>query len=453
MTQTDESTNVDLKVAETDELTKREEKKLEEEEEEEKKKPPASEALVTAVDDAEDYDRETVDACASRRTSQSSRFKLLVSDNNKRLNRAIRPIKAYLYGVCFALSMCMASVFIKMAPTLDGANHSAVRYTIQSIVMVFFIRRSNFEFLGPRNQRKLLVLRGVVGSAAVILSYFSIKYLDVSDVETLTNSSVIITALFSRIFLNEKLRLVHVISLSLTITGVVFIVRPSFLFGIEQDLESFFHVQLTTMHNNGTSLAKSMNMINNSQVGNYKVEIKDHSNRDLFESIFGVSFALLSAVCMSIAQVSIRKLCLGKVHFSITSLYPAMVGLPASVLISALLIKTKSSHENLANEMDVLWLQIVYSVCAGIFGTIGIIFLNRALKHEDATKIGILKTSGVLLSFILQYFFLDITVDFLGILGAICVISATISIMLVKLFEIQISKCHNPIVRFFMFQF
>jgi drug/metabolite transporter (DMT)-like permease len=385
---------------------------------------------------------------SSRRQSYSNRFKLLVSDNNKKLLTAIQPLKAYLFGLSFAFFMCMASILIKMAPSLDGANHSAVRYVIQMLVMFVIIKKSNLDFLGARSQRKLLLLRGVVGSSAVILSYFSIKYLDVSDVETLTNSCVVITAIFSRIFLKEKLRIVHLISLVLTITGVFFIVRPSFLFGLEQDLESFFHVNLTALQHNLT-LGKNLS----ERKAFLAAQIKDHSNRDLFESIFGVSLAILSAVCMSIAQVSIRKLCLVKVHFSITSLYPALVGLPASIAISILLIKTESSHKNLLSEMDTLAIQIVYSVCAGVCGTIGIICLNNALKYEDATKIGILKTSGVLFSFFLQYIFLDITVDFLGVFGAACVISATISIMVTKLFEERISKADNCCVQFLMIKF
>ena len=37
-------------------------------------------------------------------------------------------MRAYIYGICFALSVCMANILIKMAPSLDGSNHSAIRY-------------------------------------------------------------------------------------------------------------------------------------------------------------------------------------------------------------------------------------------------------------------------------------------------------------------------------------
>lgn len=217
------------------------------------------------------------------------------------------------------------------------------------IVMLVFIKLNNLELFGPREQRKLLLLRGVVGSASVIATYFSIKYLDISDVETLTNSCVIITAIISRVFLNEKLTVCHVVALVLTICGVLFIVRPSFLFGIEHDLESFFHVNLTSpLHHTNNNQSSPRIVASHVAAGNLSehssefMVIKDHSNRDLVESVIGVSLALFSAVCMSIAQVAIRKLCLVHIHFSVTSLYPALIGLPASLLISGYLIKQEA---------------------------------------------------------------------------------------------------------------
>lgn len=40
----------------------------------------------------------------------------------------VMKMRAYIYGICFALSVCMANILIKMAPSLDGSNHSAIRY-------------------------------------------------------------------------------------------------------------------------------------------------------------------------------------------------------------------------------------------------------------------------------------------------------------------------------------
>ena len=296
--------------------------------------------------------------------------------------RTVKTIRGYLYGILFALSMCMANILIKMSPNLDGSNHSAIRYVIQLFVMFFFIKKNNLDYLGPKKSRGLLLFRGVIGCSAVIISFFSIRYLDVSDVETLTNSCVLITAVIARLVLHEKLTVCHVVALFLNVCGVIFIIRPNFLFGIEENVIHALHLNINASHpsSNNSFLHKNMStrLINGKQL-----QIMDHSNRETIETIIGVVLVLVSATCMSCAQVAIRKLCLGKIHFSITSIYPAYVGLPSSLIVTVILILTQSSHADFLNqEAEVISMQILYSIFAGMFGTLGIIFLNKALHCE-----------------------------------------------------------------------
>ena len=52
-----------------------------------------------------------------------------------------------------------------------------------------------------------------------------------SDAAALGNTSIIFTAVLARIFLKEQLGVIHFVAITLTITGVIFISKPSFLFG------------------------------------------------------------------------------------------------------------------------------------------------------------------------------------------------------------------------------
>lgn len=76
------------------------------------------------------------------------------------------------------------------------------------------------------------------------------------------------------------------------------------------------------------------------------------------------------------------------------------------------------------------------------------------------------KMIGVLFSFILQYLFLDIEVDVLGVLGAIFVVSGVLFVMMMKLYEKSInqsiknddkqtaeSKKQNILMRILFFKF
>ena len=60
---------------------------------------------------------------------------------------------------------------------------------------------------------------------------------------------------------------------------------------------------------------------------------------------------------------------------------------------------------------------------------------------------------GVFFSFVLQYVLLDIEVDFLGILGAICIVAATISIMIIKLTHESLSNSKNCFLKILSIKF
>jgi uncharacterized membrane protein len=201
----------------------------------------------------------------------------IVTKNPDDLVFRLKSIRGYIFGLMFAVCSCLANVLIKMSPSLNGSNHAVMRYLVQLAMMVYFIQKNNLNILGPKAQRKLLIIRGLAGCSAVMISFFSIKYLDLSDVETLTNSCVLITALLSRIFLKEKLTVCHLAALALTIFGVLFIVRPNFLFGFETDLENFFHLNLTH------ALAKNQTLNET-----LKAKIISHMNREFIESVIGL---------------------------------------------------------------------------------------------------------------------------------------------------------------------
>ncbi|RNA24471.1 melanoma inhibitory activity 3 [Brachionus plicatilis] len=341
----------------------------------------------------------------------------------------LRPILGYLLGLLYAFCVCMMNIFVKMGSSLDASNHSTFAYTIQLIVMLVIVKAHHQPTLGPKSQRKLLLVRGAAGSATIILGFFSVRYLDIGDIETLSNSAVIMTAVLSRFFLNEKLTMSHILALILTITGVLFIVRPSFLFNLEEEMETLLHVNLTETNHSHS-------------------EIIDHSKRSFMETLIGVCIVLSSALCFSITQVSVRKLCLINAHFSVATLYPALIGLPASIIISAVLLATDNSNIDLEQNKDVLLLHLSYAVVGGFFGTACNIIIQYALRYEDATKIAMVKTFGVLFSFILQYLFLDITVDFLGIIGAVIIVSAILFVLGLKILDPKLSKSKNCLFHF-----
>jgi len=342
------------------------------------------------------------------------------------------PIKGYLYAFVFVSCVCISHIFIKMSPTLNSFNHMLIRYSIQLIIMSYFLISSGSSFLGPKNQRLILSIRGFTGMLTLICSYFSIRYLNVSDVESISQCNSLMTAILGRILLKEKLTVCHLLSIFLTLTGVMLILRPAFLFGIEAELESIFHVNLTHSNNPGNQTAYLL--------------VDSLADKGFLATTTGVILSLMSAFFSSVSHIAIKKLCLVKTHFAIISIYPVFFGLPFSLLMSVVFRVYWDFRVHIVS------MHVVYSILSGLIATLGLIFLNKALKHEDTAKISILRTSGVLLTFIFQYLILGLGTDFLGILGASLIVFGTFSGLFTKLYHNRI-KTSNKFCYFFAIKF
>jgi drug/metabolite transporter (DMT)-like permease len=191
--------------------------------------------------------------------------------NNNKIK--FNSLKGYIFGILFALISCVANFFIKISPLLNGCNHAVIRYVFQLLLMIYFIKKNKLSLFDSnhyndnnnnnsnKNKLLLLILRGFAGCLAVILGFFSLSYLDLSDLEVLINSSVIFTAVLARFFLKEKFTIFHIFSLVLTLVGVFFIIRPNFIFGMSNN-----HVNFTKFSNQ---------------------TIISHLDRNLYESLIG----------------------------------------------------------------------------------------------------------------------------------------------------------------------
>ena len=138
--------------------------------------------------------------------------------------------KGSIYAILSAFGYCASNVVMKKALYLSATDHALLRYLLTLLVFGLVSKYNNLELMGPRNQFKLLVIRGVIGTVSLLTFYFAIVLLNPSDTTTLIHSAIIITAVLSRLFLGEKLTIAHLLATILTANGVLFISKPTFLF-------------------------------------------------------------------------------------------------------------------------------------------------------------------------------------------------------------------------------
>jgi len=92
-------------------------------------------------------------------------------------------------------------------------------------------RLINHPFGNSNEAKKLVWMRGIIGGAGFLLDYYSMSVLPLGDAMTLMSLYPFITIIFARIFLQEEIRTLHIITTVASVSGAVFISQPTFLFG------------------------------------------------------------------------------------------------------------------------------------------------------------------------------------------------------------------------------
>jgi drug/metabolite transporter (DMT)-like permease len=278
--------------------------------------------------------------------------------------------------------------------------------------MLMIALKNNLNVFGNKKDRKLLLIRGMTGTMGLMCAYVALSLLTPSDFSAIVQSNVVITAIFARIFLKEKLTLAHFVSVLLTCTGVLLISQPSFIFK-----ESF---------------ASS----NESNVTN-STSFQPIKPRYIGLNTLGLIVALCDAFLWSGSQIIVKKLCNKKVHFSINAVYTSYIGLPLSLILSCILVYT--GHSNLIYIIRNDWLNfkwnLFYCLCVSTLGVGNMIIINFAMELEEASKIAIIKTTDLFFIFALQYFFLNIQSDYLNVIGAFLILLSVLLLFIYRLLD------------------
>ena len=347
----------------------------------------------------------------------------------------ILSLKGYFYSFIAATFFSITNILVIKADLFIATDHLVVLYFNTLIIMLVICCINKENPFGQKDARILLSCRGIVTSFGYFALYFGILFIPPSDCSAINHTSIIVTALLSRIFMKEKLGIPHIIALVLTIVGVVLISKPSLIFQNNSSL----NLDMTT---NQTLSCKYLNDSCKNIVPVVNV------NND-FTFKLGIVLIVISALFCGALQIFIKKLCHHNVHWSVNSIYMAFYGLPLSILASVLLFYFGYSHQNLKEELKVLHIQLFFSGLSALFAISGIVFIIKALTYEDATKISIAKTIDVIISFGLQLIILNITVDFLSVLGSFAIVLSTVIVLGFKLIETKIDDDSNKRTNFF----
>lgn len=92
------------------------------------------------------------------------------------------------------------------------------------------------------NNRRLLVVRGVLGSISLLCFFSSIVHLPLGEATLIQNMNPVFATILAAILLEEGLRAPEILCLLASLLGVVFIAHPSALFGVVDAATNPVHI-------------------------------------------------------------------------------------------------------------------------------------------------------------------------------------------------------------------
>ncbi len=137
----------------------------------------------------------------------------------------------YLLGaaLCFALM----NLFVRTAGELPVMQKVFFRNVISTAVAFVFILKSKEKFrIQSKSSLLFLFLRSAVGFLGVILNFYAIDRLNISDASILNKLSPFFAILFSVFMIKEKPTLPEILFVLVAFTGAVFVINPTFSWDI-----------------------------------------------------------------------------------------------------------------------------------------------------------------------------------------------------------------------------
>ncbi len=270
------------------------------------------------------------------------------------------------YMLAAAFFFSLMSLMVKVAGRrLPVAEIVFARSAVMLVISWYLVRRARLSMSG--NRKSLLILRGLVGFAALFCFFYAVTKLPLADITVIHFTNPVFTAIFAAMFLGESMGRREIAGLVLCLAGVALVAQPSFLFG---------------------SGARNLDL-------------------------FAVTVALCAAVLSSVAYTTVRKL-RETDHHLVVVFYFTLVSAPASV---PLLI----GHWTWPTPFE--WLVLLG---IGVVTQMAQIFLTKGLHRERAGRA--MSISYVQVVFAATWgavFFADIP-NMISVVGAALIFTGTL---------------------------
>ncbi|XP_073816767.1 solute carrier family 35 member G1 [Musca autumnalis] len=289
-------------------------------------------------------------------------------------------ILATLSSLFFSLCSVIVKGLVDINP-MELASFRFIGVLLPAIPILVYSKQPVF----PEGKRVILLLRCFMGTTGLMLSFYAFRHMPLADASVIIFSTPVFVAIFARVFLKEQCSLFNIVTIVLTLVGVVLITRPPFVFG--------------------------------ESTASLEAERYEGKHYDIWGPVAAISSTLFGA------NVYILLRALKGLHFSVI-----MTNFGAFALIYTTLVCGSIGAICWPACGRDRWLVVVL----GIFSFLGQILLTVSLQLEQAGPVAIARCADIVFAFIWQMMFFGEAPTGYSLLGAFLVVSSVILTALKK---------------------
>ena len=104
-----------------------------------------------------------------------------------------------------SLAFALMQICVKYLPHIPAYELILFRSIVSIILSVAILQKLGIPLLG--NNKKVLMMRGIFGTTALLLFFYTLQNIPLASAVTLQYLSPIFTAIFAAIFLKEKMKM------------------------------------------------------------------------------------------------------------------------------------------------------------------------------------------------------------------------------------------------------
>ncbi len=137
-------------------------------------------------------------------------------------------LKGIIFIILSAFGFAVMSAFIKLSGDLPNIQKVFFRNLISAMIALFLVIKHKGSLTGKKENRVVLVARSIFGTIGIILNYYAIDNLVLSDANMLNKISPFLVVIFCALILKEEINLKQILAIVVAFIGALFIIKPTF---------------------------------------------------------------------------------------------------------------------------------------------------------------------------------------------------------------------------------